>query len=459
MRAVILVVALAALCAANADLGAQTVETPAAFDSAGRVRSLTPALIRRLELSAPMWTVSGPFREARLFASSAGGHVLSVERLGGTVERYALTDEALVSLRAFIDQAMRTRGAIVTETQSDVVAEPARGAFIRNQMLLSSILYSPALAAQTNNGQGAAAVWLLGTGASYFIVTSIANKRTVTRTQNDLATDGALRGATLTNGLFAALGPEEPYGKVSALVTLSGALAGSVAGFNRARGLTDAEGKAAKSISTYSLLTTAGLLGIAGVSDSTSYRATALATVAAGAAGYVLGPRYPQRSAYTITAGDINTLWIGSALGLGTAFIPLVGGDDIDVRTGWVAFTAGILGGAYVAERVWVRPFDHSQGDVGQMWLGALAGGLMGGAAVVLAKPSATIGLSLVTAGGILGAWGGQRMTRPALARPRSALAPSSEGEPRASVEFYASGAAMAAAGVRGHHGLLTIRF
>jgi hypothetical protein len=446
-----------ALMGVRAD--AQIVETPSAFDSAGRVRSLTPALVTRFELAAPVWTVTGAFREARLFSSSTGGHVLAVERFDGAIERYALADDALQTLRTAIDQAMRARGALVTETQPDVVSEPARGAFVRNQMLLSAMLYAPMLSAQTNNGQSAAAVYLLGTGASYFIVTSIANKRTVTRTQNDLATDGALRGAMFANGMFAGLGPDEPYGKVAALLTLTGALTGSVAGFNRARGLTDAEGKAAKSMSTYSALTMTGLMGIAGVNDSVSYRATALATVAAGAVGYVLGPRYPRRSAYTITAGDINTLWIGSALGLGTAFIPLVGNNDIDERLGWVAFTAGILGGAYVAERMWVRPYDHSQGDVAQVWLGTIAGALMGSAVLVLAEPSPTIGLSLMTAGGILGAWGAQRFTRPAPARQRSARLPAQEGTSRALLEFSASGAALAAAGVRGNHGLLTIRF
>ncbi len=407
-----------------------------------------------------MWPVAGPFREARLYAVSTGGTVLVVDRLGGVLERYSLTDVEVQALRAVVDGAMTARGALVTEAQADVVSEPARGAFTRNQMLLAAWLYGPALAAQTNNGESAAAIYLLTVGTTYFVVTSIANRTTVTRIQNDLATDGALRGAAFANGLYAVVGPEEPYGKVSALVTFGGALGGSVLGFRRARGLTDAEGKAAKSASTYSALTMAGLMGIAGITDSSSYRATTAATIGSGIAGYILGPKYPKRSAYTITAGDINMLWVGSALGLGTAFTPLVGNRDINEQVRWAAFTAGILGGAYVADRVWVRPYDHTQGDVAQIWLGTLAGGLMGGAVVMLADPNATITLGLVTAGGILGTIGGHYMTRPARARPRfTRQARRDESESRVTFEFTPAGAVLAATGVRGRHGLLTLRF
>ena len=443
----------------SASLGAQVTETPAAFDSAGRVRSLTPALVTRLRLTAPTWPVEGVFREARLFRISTGGQVLAVERMSGTVERYPLSDDALRALQTAVDGAMSESGALVTEAQADVVSEPARGAFIRNQMLLAAMLYAPALSAQTDGGKAAGAVYLIGTGASYFIVTSIANRTTVTRTQNDLATDGAVRGAIFANGLFAGLGPREPYRKVSAAVTLAGALGGTVAGFRRARGLTDSEGKAAKSGSSYSSLTLTGLMGIAGVNDSVSYRATALATVGAGVAGYLLGPRYPRRSAYTVTAGDINMLWIGSTLGVATAFVPLIGGNDIDPRLGWGTFTVGLLGGAFVAERVWVRPYDHTQGDVAQIWLGTLAGSLMGGAIATLAEPDATGALALLTAGGILGAVGAQHLTHPAVARPRGAALPVEDGRRRASLEFSPTALLLAASRTRGDHAVVTFRF
>src|SRR5213078_1320578 len=45
---------------------AQVVETPLAFDSASKVRSLTPTLVVRLGLKPPTWPVQAEFNEARL---------------------------------------------------------------------------------------------------------------------------------------------------------------------------------------------------------------------------------------------------------------------------------------------------------------------------------------------------------------------------------------------------------
>ena len=452
------VLALVGVLCFAAPAHAQITERPSAFDSAGKVRTLTPAHVTRFDLKPPVWIVSGDFVEARLFTLSSGGHVLAVERRDGAVDRFALSDEESAALRAAIDAAMQTAGALVTEERSEMISEPARGAFVRNQMFLAAILYSPALAAQTNNRESALALYLLSAGASYFVVTNFANKTTVTRAQNDLATDGAFRGAFFANGILAAVGPDEPYGKVSALVTLGGALGGSAFGFRRAHGLTDGEAKAAKSASSYMVYTTVGLLGLAGIEDKV--RIHAGSSVAAGLAGYMLGPRYPRRASYTVTAGDVNTLWIGSALGMATAFTPLVGMDSIKEKVGWAAFTAGLLGGAYVAERVWVRPYDHTQGEVAQIWLGTIAGGLMGGSIVVLGKPSnESVSLGLVTGGAMLGALGAQLLSQPARARPRSALRGVTGERDRATVEWTPAGLALAAASVRGNHGLLTIRF
>jgi hypothetical protein len=459
MRVAITVVAVAALFAASSELGAQAVETPAAFDSAGRVRQLTPALVARLELAAPAWPVVGSFREARLYSVSEGGAVLVVEFLNGTMQRHPLSDDRVRDLRSAVDRAMTAKGALVTESQTDLIQESASGQFVRNQMVLASLLYGPALATLANDEQTAAGIYLLSTGASYFVVKAIASRTTVSRTQNDLSTDGAVRGALFASGLRSAFGPEDPDPKTAAIISLTGALTGTIGGFKRARGLTDAEGKAAKSASTYAFWTALGALGMAGVNDSADYRASALVTVGSGIAGYLLGPRYPKRSAYTVTAGDINLMWIGSTLGVATAFIPFIGKDSINERLGWGLFTGGLLGGALLAERSWVRDYDHSQGDVAQIWLGTLAGGLMGGAVVILTEPNPTGAWTMITAGAALGAIASQSIARPAVARGRSASLPRTEKAPRAEVELSPAGLAMTATRTRGSHGLLTIRF
>jgi hypothetical protein len=440
---------------------AQVTETPVAFDSAGRVRNLTPPLAVRLGLNAPTWPVQGEFREARLFAISTGGHILAVERLTGAVERHSLSDESAAALRAVVDAAMARTGYLVTEAQTDLISEPARGKFVRNQMFLASTYYSGALATlvSTDDAQFASAVYLLSVGGSFFIVTNFARTRTITRAQNDLATDGAFRGSMFANGLLAVFGPEDVGVRTGAFVTLAGSLGGSIFGYNHARGLTDAEGKAAKSTSSYAMLSTLGLLGIV-ASDSINARVATAAVVGTGIGGYLFGPRYPRRARYSVTAGDINMLWIGSTLGVAAAFVPFVE-SDLSSRVGWTIFTTGLLGGAYLAERAWAQPFDHTQGEVAQIWLGTLGGALMGSAVLLLAEPeSGSVALGVVTAGAFFGALGAHGMSDPQRAptRRRAAIEPRDQKR-RASFEWNPASLALTASGVRGNHGLLTVRF
>src|SRR5262245_29960789 len=79
---------------------AQATETPVPFDSAGKVRTLTPALVARFGLQGPSWPVQGSFLEARLFAVSAGGRVLVVQRQSGAIDRYAFTDQDVTAIRS-----------------------------------------------------------------------------------------------------------------------------------------------------------------------------------------------------------------------------------------------------------------------------------------------------------------------------------------------------------------------
>src|SRR4051812_42518438 len=74
-------------------LGAQIVETPIAFDSAGKLQSLTPALVARFHLAPPVWPVTTDFVEARLYAMTGGETVLVTSQRTGTLTRYLLRAE------------------------------------------------------------------------------------------------------------------------------------------------------------------------------------------------------------------------------------------------------------------------------------------------------------------------------------------------------------------------------
>lgn len=447
----------------------QIIETPIAFDSAGKVRTLTPALIQRFGLKAPEWPVFGDFREARLYSVSSGGRVLVVDRPTGSVERYPLSDDNVTSLQRAIDASMTTSGRTVTEARTDVISEPANRAFVRNQMFLTWAVYAPLLGAVTQDAKAAASIYLLGTGASYFITTAIARKKTVTRAQNHLATDGALRGFAAASGLYYAVTGDEGEDeccvedsgneRAGAFVGFTGALAGAIGGYHFGKGLTDSEAWSATAFSNFSAATTLGLIGTL-ADESSDERALVAVTVGAGLAGYAWGPNYPRRSSYTVTRGDVQMLNIGAALGVMTGLTTVLESDNR--RLGFGVTTATMLGGIALADRYWVRKFDHSASDASQVYLGMLAGGLIGAGGLVLAESDEpTVVLGTVTGTMLAGAILGQRMATPARAgENRTGFIPSiNQRLARSGVSLDPTALVMAASKMPGHHSLVRIAF
>lgn len=229
-----LAVAMIALGAFARPAAAQQVETPVAFDSAGRVRTITPQLVERYGLSAPAWPVTGAFVEARLYAVSTGGEVLVVERPNGAVERYPLSETDARALRDAVDAGRTRPGATPTETRAITTSSPAGNAFARNQMLLSLFVYGPLLASLADDGQTGTALYLLGAGSAFFISLGISKDLEVTRAQNLLATDGAVRGYLATAAAIALVDPGVGR-KTYSVLGLAGALGGSALGYQRAK--------------------------------------------------------------------------------------------------------------------------------------------------------------------------------------------------------------------------------
>ena len=396
------------------------VETPLPFDSAANVRSVTPALAARLGLQPPAWPVSGNYVQARLYSSSTGGTVLVVERSGGMLERYVIEDAQLATLRSTIGSATLLLGNRVGEDRPDVISEPARGAFLRNQMILAAGLYGPLLAALTDDARTGTVMYLAAVGGSYFILNSISRTTPITRAQNDLATDGALRGAATAVGLMHAFRGDDFHQKTYSGTALGGAIAGSVLGYIRGRGLTDSEAHSAMKFSTFAAGTVFGLAGTFGAfgSDSDAEQVVAGSMVAAGLAGYLLGPAYPRRASYTVTAGDVRLLPVGALLGALAGVTPVADAEDEKLLA--AGATLGGLAGIWLADRIWAVPYDHGSGDVTQTWLGTIAGGLLGAAAVVLTEPEDALpALALITTGAIAGAAGGHHLASPRRAESR----------------------------------------
>jgi hypothetical protein len=448
--------AFLALFPLAARLEGQTVETPVPFDSTGSVHVLTPPLATRFSLAPPGWPVTAEFVEARLYASSTGDTVLVVTRRDGTLVRYTLTPSDVAALRTAVNEALTRTGPFVAEDASQSV----RQSFVRNQLILSLLLYGPGMAALANDAKTGTVLYLVGAGGTFFALSALSRDMHVTRAQNHLSTDGALRGFALANGVLVAVAGDVPDRKAAAGVGLAGAVGGSILGFQRGRRLSDAEAHATSTGSSFAALTALGLLGSLGALESSnSERGVAGALAASGVAGYLLGPLYPRRARYVVTAGDVKIHWVGAVLTTAAALTPFVG-SNVDERVAFAVGTAGMVGGIALTDATWVRSYDHSMSDVFQTWLGTIAGGLLGAAVVVLAETDEEPAvLGLVTAGAALGAVAAHRMARPAPAEERRASRQEREMIRGAGFEVSPLSLALAVGKAPGLHPLLKIRF
>jgi hypothetical protein len=431
-------VAPALVPAAHAQQAAPAVERPAAFDSAGRVLVVTPALAARLRLAPPAFPVAGPFVEARLFAAPdagpAGPAVLSVSRAGGAVERYALGPPERAALAAAVASGLAVAGPGLRGDSAVTVSEPAGRAFVRNQTALGLLVYGPATAALVGaNEAGVTIGYAAGAGAAFATSLAISRQRPVTRAQAILSGSAALGGAAATSGVLYLIGADEDRGYAGAV--LAGAVGGSIAGFRRAAGMTDAEAAAATSAAFLGAGTVATLAGALGSYQGDEGRPTVAAGVAALGAGYALGPRYARTRRYTVTAGDVGTLSPAAVAGalLGGAIGKAVGGDDQSGdQAGWAGATLGVVGGVLAADRLLVRRADHTPSEADLLRLGTSVGGLLG---LALANASTNDGTALMAAAGagsVAGLAFSEAVLRPAADGGAARLRTSLRGTPLA---------------------------
>jgi hypothetical protein len=374
-------IALAAACAASLFAGrlhAQITETPVAFDSAQRVMAITPSLVERLHLAAPQWPVSGDFRDARLYAVQPnGGYVIVVQRPAGAVERYPLTESQRASLRSTVDAGMATSGRPTAEVGSDVISEPAGNAFVRNQTILSAIAYGPLAASLVDDGAGAGALYLLTTGGTFFVTYGIAQSTTVTRAQNHLAGTLGLAGGAA--GWLTGFALADNSDKGVRTLALGSAIAGSVAGYNLGRHLSDAEAHAAGFGVHSTALTALGIATALNASD----RGIAATVAAAEIIGYPLGLAYPRSTSYTVTAGDVDA--VGTVGVIGAMYGGAILGDAPRSQALGAVLTGTYLGGLLLGDAWIARTYDFTESQANLAQFGAVAGGLVGLTLPVLA--------------------------------------------------------------------------
>jgi hypothetical protein len=442
---------------------AQVRELPVPFDTAGRVLTLTPPLVARLGLAAPVWPVAGDFIEARLYrvGDSATSFVIVVRRQREVLERFPIDAVERAALAGAIARSTSLAVSAGTmDTMPTVISEPVRGQFVVTQTALGLWLFAPAAAGIVADPAGSTAAYLAVAGGTFFWAASLTQSTPVSRAQNHLAAHSALRGAIAANlALFTLAGDDVDGQAVSAAILLGG-IAGDVVGFQLAKPMTDAEAHGTSHGSTVVALTTAGLLGATGAYRDASEGQARLATaaiLAAGVAGYPLGLRYVRTAPYRVTAGDVSAMFTAELLGVGVA-ASLMPEDDNSDLLGFGLLTAGYVGGAIVGDRLLVRKFDHTESEARLLALGTAAGATMGIILPTLADADWRVFTIAGTAGGILGAMLTESLIKPA----RAGGATRRTGSARfrnLDVSFSPQGAIMASSGMRGNHSLLSLTF
>jgi hypothetical protein len=214
---------------------AQVTERAIAFDSAGRLLTVTSELATRLGLAPPRWPVTGAFVDARLVTADDTSAVLVVRRDALRTERYALSPASLRDIRDAFAEAMRTRRGVAEDDGSGIVLEDAARQFARGQKFLASFVYGPAVSAMIDNPKTASAMYAVIAGGSYFAFDAFADNHRVTRAQAELATDGGYRGAAMA--ILALAAADNDSHVTGGAGVLAGSILGSVAGYRRAQAL------------------------------------------------------------------------------------------------------------------------------------------------------------------------------------------------------------------------------
>lgn len=390
---------------------AQDAERPVAFDTAGRIASISPSLAARLSLNAPAWPVTGDYVEARLFERSAGDFVIAAQRPDGSITRYTITAAGRQAIADAIAAGMVTTGGLTATDRSDLISESAGSSFARSQLAAGLLVYGPSLAA-LSDGSSSGAMYFLGAGAAYFIASGISRSQTVTRSQNILATDGAIRGAILAQGVHYAIAGDNDdgnEGRTAAVLALAGGLTGTIGGFQAGRGLTDGEAASATLGSTTSAAVTAGLIGAsAGLEDAQRGKVAAIVTGAL--AGYPLGLWWIRCATYRVTTGDVSAQWTGALVGTLASMVLLPwDSDGGDGRVTSAILTTGYLGGLFATNRALAKPFDLTDDQATALRWSSIAGAAIGlGVAAAAKVNSERAVFGLMASGatlGMLSAW------------------------------------------------------
>jgi len=359
---------------------AQTIETPAPFDSAARLFVVTPGVATRLGLTAPGWPLAGQYVDARLYSVSPGGGFVLVARTeSGVFQRFSMSDAARATLQRMIDSAVTTSGRLGADVGNDV-SEPAGNGFARHLTVLGALAYGPLAASLGDDESTAGAAYLAVTGLTFFVSYNAGRTGRITRAQSDLASNMGLAAAA--GGVLLGYAATGDADKGVRALALGAGIAGTIAGASLGRPLTDAEAHAG--VTGIEATAAAGWALSSAVGASSQGIAAAVA--GGEALGYVLGVRYPRRASFKVTAGDMNAVQTAGLVGALYGGAALSAIDNPSPRQIGITMGSSYLAGMVVGNYTIARPLDLSSSEANIATVGALAGGLIGLAVPVLTQ-------------------------------------------------------------------------
>ena len=350
------------------------------------------------------------------------------------------------------------RGAAPTPTpnphpsRTDTLARMGRlmkPGFVRNQTLLGILLYGPSFAATVaKDPVPQIAAYLVMAGGSFIAAAELSRDLNITEGMNLLATRAPIRGAAIGAAMqYAITGKNAHYGPGLFFGSILGTTAALTLGQRLTPGAAMASMFGADASAALAMATMYAL-------DTSAGHARARAGVGAGAAldGMQLGAMYASYAKYTVTAGDVQTLWTSSLIGAAAAGSAVANGHPGE-RATTLTLIGGSLAGLVAGDRLLVRRYDHARSEGSLVGVAGVAGALMGGGVAVLLGSSDRFNAATAALGAV-GAAGGVYM-----AERWMGVQPDGARRLGQRVTFAPQSLAFAAARVPGTYSILSYSF
>jgi hypothetical protein len=401
MKTTIVLPFLSLLIAVTSVSKAQEVQVP--LDREGKIEVIDSGLEKKLGL----FTMYQDFREARLYQISDSSYVLEITyQLAERTIKTRLPQSAsqVADLREKVSQR------ITVQAPETRLNHEGRAWMLVGSAALSLGYYGWAVpvALQVEDGKTTVALYMLTSGAGFFVPLALTNNIDVTDAHAILyvygGTRGILHGVFLNNLLFGG----EATARGGIAMGMVGSLVESIAGFSIASKTTAGTASTMGVCGDIGLGLALGTSGLLDFYDSGQERALAATILVGSGVGLVAGHLLAKDQPYT--RGDAFVLEGTSLLG---AYVPLAMLDLFNVKSGktYTAVSmAGAVTGLYLAHGYLLRGKDFTTGQGIMIQLGTLGGGLIGAGIAYLLSSDRGDGTLLLTSSAI-GAVGGFALT------------------------------------------------